>query len=361
MSTPDPSGTVPSPAAGRDLRVAVIGVGVMGADHVTRLHQRTAGAQVVVVNDFLAEKAAQVAAGAPGCRAVGDPFEAIRADDVDAVVIASPGPTHGDLVLACLEAGKPVLCEKPLTTDAASALAVVRAEDEVAERTGRRLVQLGFMRRFDDEYQALKDLLDSGDLGAPLLVHCAHRNADVPPHFGSEMMINDSVVHEVDVARFLLDEEITAVTVLRPTASRHAAEGTSDPMMVLLETTGGRLVDVEIFVRTGVAYEVRTEVVCEDGSASIGHDAGLVRHHSAAGEGLRSGRITPGFRERFGRAYDTEVQRWVDAARHGEVDGPGTWDGYAAVAVCEAGVESVRTGGRVEVRLADRSGREVPA
>jgi myo-inositol 2-dehydrogenase / D-chiro-inositol 1-dehydrogenase len=363
MSTPD---TAPAPSGG-DLRVAVVGVGLMGADHVARLHQRTSGARVVVVNDFLPDKAAQVAAHVPGCRTVDDPFEAVRADDVDAVVVASPGPTHGDLVLACIEAGKPVLCEKPLTTDAASALAVVRAEDDFAERTGRRLVQLGFMRRFDEEYAALKDLLDSGDLGAPLLLHCVHRNAEVPPHFGSEMMINDSVVHEVDVARFLLDEEVTAVTALRPTASRHAAEGASDPMLVLFETTGGRLVDVEIFVRTGVAYEVRTEVVCEDGSASIGHDQGLVRQQTVAGEGLRSGRLTPGFRERFGQAYDTEVQRWVDAARRGDVDGPGVWDGYAAVAVCEAGVESVRSGGRVEVRLAprhvdaDRTDREVPA
>ncbi|WP_299036394.1 Gfo/Idh/MocA family protein [uncultured Pseudokineococcus sp.] len=358
MSLPD---TAPAPAVSGDLRVAVIGVGLMGADHVARLHQRTSGARVVVVNDFVAAKAAEVAAGVPGARAVDDPFAAISAEDVDAVVIASPGPTHGDLVLACLEAGKPVLCEKPLTTDSASALAVVRAEDELAERTGRRLVQLGFMRRFDAEYVALKDLVDSGDLGEPLLVHCAHRNADVPPHFDSVMMINDSVVHEVDVARFLLDEEVTAVTALRPRASRHAVEGASDPMLVLLETASGRLVDVEIFVRTGVAYEVRTEVVCEDGSATIGRDSGLVRHQTVAGEGLRSERLTPGFRERFGPAYDTEVQRWVDAARRGEVDGPGVWDGYAAVAVCEAGVESVRTGARVEVRLADRSAVGAPA
>src|SRR3712207_9103469 len=78
-------------------------------------------------------------------------------------------------------------------------------------------------------------------LGEPLVVHCAHRNAAVPPHFTSEMMVNDSVVHEVDVARFLLDEEITAVTVLRPRATRHAVAGQSDPLLVLFETTGGRM------------------------------------------------------------------------------------------------------------------------
>src|SRR3954451_5370936 len=98
------------------------------------------------------------------------------------------------------------------------------------------------------------------------------------------MMINDSVVHEVDVARFLLDEEIAAVTVLRPKATRHAVAGQSDPLLVLFEMTSGRMVDVECFVSTGVGYEVRTEVVAEDGSAMIGLDLGLGR-----GAGRRSG------------------------------------------------------------------------
>jgi myo-inositol 2-dehydrogenase / D-chiro-inositol 1-dehydrogenase len=338
----------------RDLRVAVLGVGVMGADHVTRLYSRISGAQVVAVSDAFAEKAEQVAATVPGCRVVGDPLAAIDDDDVDAVVIATPGQFHEEQVLACIERAKPVMCEKPLTMDETTSLAVVRAEDEYAARTGRRLVQVGFMRRFDPEYAELKALLDSGGLGEPLVVHCAHRNAAVPPHFTSEMMINDSVVHEVDVARFLLDEEIAAVTVLRPRATRHAVAGQSDPLLVVFETTGGRMVDVECFVSTGVGYEVRTEVVGEDGSAMIGLDQGLVRARGTASGALRSTGVAPDFRQRFGRAYDIELQRWVDAARRGQVDGPGAWDGYAAQAVCAAGVESLRSGQRSEVRMASR-------
>jgi myo-inositol 2-dehydrogenase / D-chiro-inositol 1-dehydrogenase len=259
-------------------------------------------------------------------------------------------------VLACIERGTSVLCEKPLTMEAASSLALVRAEDEYTARTGRRLVQVGFMRRFDPEYAELKALIDAGGLGEPLVVHCAHRNAAVPPHFTSEMMVNDSVVHEVDVARFLLDEEISAVTVLRPKATRHAVAGQSDPLLVLFETTGGRVVDVECFVSTGVGYEVRTEVVGEDGSAMIGLDAGLVRTSGGQPGAARSTGIAPDFRQRFGRAYDIELQRWVDAARRGQVDGPGAWDGYAAQAVCAAGVEALRSGRRTEVRLEARGG-----
>jgi len=285
---------------------------------------------------------------------IGDPLAAIADDDVDAVLIATPGQFHEEQVLACIERGIPVLCEKPLTLDAGSSLALVRAEDAYAQRTGRRLVQVGFMRRFDPEYAQLRALIASGELGEPLLVHCAHRNAAVPPHFTSEMMMSDSVVHEVDVTRFLLGEEIAAVTVLRPRATRHAVAGQSDPLVVLFETTGGRLVDVECFVSTGVGYEVRTEVVGEDGSALIGLDAGLVRTSGGPAGAGRSTGLAADFRQRFGRAYDIELQRWVDAARRGTIDGPGTWDGYAAQAVCAAGVEALHSGRRTEVRLEER-------
>jgi myo-inositol 2-dehydrogenase/D-chiro-inositol 1-dehydrogenase len=337
------------PAA--DLRVAVIGVGMMGADHVVRLHSRISGTKVVVVSDAFTEKAEQVAAGVPGCRVIADPLAAITDPEVDAVVIASPGRFHEAQVLACIERGIPVLCEKPLTMDADSSLAVVRAEDEYAARTGRRLVQVGFMRRFDPEYAELRELIASGEIGEPLVVHCAHRNAAVPPTFTSEMMISDSVVHEVDVARFLLDEEITAVTVLRPRATRHAVAGESDPLLVVFEMSSGRIVDVECFVSTGVAYEVRTEVVAEDGNAMIGLDLGLVRQSRGPSGATRSTAIAPDFRQRFGRAYDIELQRWADAARRGTIDGPGAWDGYAASAVCTAGVEALRSGQRTDVRL----------
>ncbi|WP_222264330.1 Gfo/Idh/MocA family protein [Modestobacter marinus] len=350
------SGVLPEladvPAA--ELRVAVLGVGMMGADHVARLHSRISGARVVLVSDAFREKAEQVASDVPGCRVIDDPLAAIADDEVDAVLIATPGQFHEEQVLACIQHGKPVLCEKPLTMDAATSLAVVHAEDAYAQRTGRRLVQVGFMRRFDPEYAQLRALIESGGIGEPLVVHCAHRNAAVPPHFTSEMMINDSVVHEVDVARFLLDEEIAAVSVLRPRATRHAVAGQSDPLLVLLETGSGRIVDVEVFVSTGVAYEVRTEVVGEDGSAMIGLDVGLLRQRGGASGASRSTAIAPDFRQRFGRAYDIELQRWADAARRGTIDGPGAWDGYAAQAVCAAGVAALRTGRRTEVELAAR-------
>ena len=333
-----------------DLRIAVLGVGMMGADHVARITSRISGAQVTVVNDYLPEKAAEVAAAVPGARVTNDPLDAIAADDVDAILLATPGPTHEKQLLACLEQGKPVLCEKPLTTDSTSSLEVVRQEAAL----GTPLIQVGFMRRFDPEYQQLKALIDGGELGQPLVMHCAHRNPTVPPGFDSAMVIKDSLVHEVDVTRFLLGEEIASVQIIKPMSNRDAPRGLQDPQIAIFQTVSGRHVDVEVFVTTGVAYEVRTEVVGELGSATIGLDIGLVRKSAP---GTWGGRITPGFRERFGTAYDIEIQRWVDAVRSGvNVDGPTAWDGYAAAAVCEAGVRSLETGERVDVELAERVG-----
>ncbi|GAA2778268.1 Gfo/Idh/MocA family protein [Mycolicibacterium pallens] len=331
-----------------DLRVAVLGVGIMGADHVARLTSKISGARVTVVNDYLTEKAEQIAAGIPGCRVIADPLDAIADPDVDAVVLATPGPTHEKQLLACLEHGKPVLCEKPLTTDVETSLEVVKREAEL----GKRLIQVGFMRRFDHEYAALKAMLDSGELGRALVLHCAHRNPAVPPSFDSAMIVRDSLVHEVDVTRFLFDEEIVSIQIITPSANPGAPDGLADPQIAVMRTTSGKHVDVELFVTTGVAYEVRTEVVAEKGSAMIGLDVGLVRKTAPGSWG---GQITPGFRERFGAAYDTEFQRWVDAVRSGvNVDGPSAWDGYAAAAVCEAGVQSLGSGQPVEVQMVSR-------
>jgi myo-inositol 2-dehydrogenase/D-chiro-inositol 1-dehydrogenase len=329
-----------------ELGVAVLGVGMMGAFHADALSRRVRGARVVVVNDFFAEKAAAVA-GSVGARVVADPIAAINDPEVHAVLIATPGAAHDEQVNACLDAGVPVLCEKPLTTDIDSAYRIVQREAKLA----RALVQVGFMRRFDAEYVALRKLITDGGLGNPLMVHCTHRNATVGDHFNSEFMIRDSVVHEVDAARFLLGEEITSVQVIRGVPTSIAPAGTSDPMLVVFETESGRIVTDEIYARTQVGYEVRTEVVGERGSALIGLDQNLQVKTS---DGRWGGQLSPSFVERFGAAYDAELQHWVDAARTGSIDGPGAWDGYAAVAVCEAGVEAVRTGKKVTVTMDPR-------
>ncbi|MEU8773949.1 Gfo/Idh/MocA family oxidoreductase [Streptomyces sp. NPDC048606] len=329
------------------LGIAVIGTGKMGADHVRRIGDTVGGARVVAVADPDGDRVKEVAAGLDGAGAFTDPAAAIAAPGVDAVLIASPGPAHEEAIAHALRRELPVLCEKPLTPDPEGALRILEAE----RRLGRRLVQVGFMRRFDAEYERLKAVLDAGALGRPLFLHCRHRNASSPAFFTGDMLISDSVVHEVDAARWLLGEEITAVTVLAPRSSAVAPEGLGDPRLVLLETAGGVIVDVEIFVNCGFGYEVTCEAVGESGTARIGDGGGGVEVRSA---GRRYGEITQDFTTRFADAYDRQLRRWVAAAARGGVAGPDAWDGYAAAAVSRAGLAAARDGVRTEVRAVAR-------
>ncbi|MFD5284144.1 Gfo/Idh/MocA family protein [Streptomyces rubrogriseus] len=331
------------------LGVAVLGAGHMGADHIRRVDRVVSGARVAAVADPDAERAKEAVGGIGGTGRITvhtDVEAALDAPGVEAVLIASPGEAHEEALLAAFARGLPVLCEKPMVPDSAGALRVVEAE----ARLGRRLAQIGFMRRYDAEYRQLKSLLDGGRLGRPLMLHCVHRNVSSPPHFTSAMLINSSVSHEIDAARWLLGQELSAVTVLRPRPSAGAPEGLLDPQLVLFETEGGAVVDVEVFVNCGFGYEVRCEAVCEAGSARIGAAHTMVV--TAAG-GARE-EVPQDYLVRFADAYDRQVQSWVDATRRGLVTGPGTWDGYAAAAAAEAGVRALDTGARTPVDLAPR-------
>ncbi|WP_120522305.1 Gfo/Idh/MocA family protein [Arthrobacter celericrescens] len=329
-----------------NLRVAVIGAGMMGADHIKRLHTRIHGADVAAVVDIDLDRANAAIAGIPGAKAFATAAEAYASGDVNAVLIATPGFLHEQALLEALPLDIPILCEKPLTPDAGSAWKIVQAEVEA----GRKRIQVGFMRRYDAEYAELGGLIRGGELGELLMLHCRHRNPSTPAGFTNEMLINDSVVHEFDVIRYLTGEEITSVQVRLGKASSKAPAGQHDPQHVLIETESGVLADVEIFVNAKFGYEVATEAAFEEAIVNIGRDGGpYVRRSGGWG-----GQVTPSFIERFGAAYDVEVQSWVDAAARGELGGPSAWDGYATAACCEAGVEAQKSGEKVAVVLNEK-------
>src|SRR4051794_3059902 len=138
------------------VRLGVVGVGTIGLEHVRRLSQRVSGAEVVALTDADPVRAVTVAGGAPGARGFPNGQELVRADEVAAVVVASWGPTHEQFVLAAIEQGKPVFCEKPLAPTVDACCRILDAEMS----HGRRLVQVGFMRRYDAGYRAMKRALD---------------------------------------------------------------------------------------------------------------------------------------------------------------------------------------------------------
>jgi len=329
------------------VRVGVIGTGMIGQDHIRRITEVIPGGRVAAVTDVDLDRAGQVAAGLPGARVHPTGQDLIADPGVDAVLVTSWGATHEEYVLAAIAAGKRVFCEKPLAPTAAGALRIVEAE----MAAGRRLVQVGFMRRYDAGYNALKDALDAGQVGAPLVMHCAHRNPSVPPYgFTTDMIISDSAVHEMDLVRWLFDEEIAATSVLRPRPTSKAAEALQDPLIVLFEMASGILVDVEVFVNAGYGYDIRAEVVGEAGTLALADAGGT----TVSRQGQRSGRVPADWRERFGRAFDAEFTDWLRAVAAGTTTGPGCWDGYAAAVVTDRCLQALSTGERVTVPMPER-------
>ena len=335
-----------------NVRVGVIGVGMIGQDHIRRITQVLTGGSVAAVNDVDAARAGQVAAVLPGASVHASAQDLIADGNVDAVLVASWGPAHEEQVVAAIGAGKPVFCEKPLAPASDACLRIMEAE----MAAGRRLVQVGFMRRYDAGYRAMKAALDGssseGDgIGAPLMMHCAHRNPSVPDYgFTTDMIISDSAVHEIDIVRWLFGEEIVAASVLTPRRSGQAPDGLQDPLILLLEMAGGALVDDELFVSARYGYDVRGEVVCETGTVALAD----VSEVTVRAQNRYGGRVPVDWRDRFIRAYDAELQEWLNAVAAGSAAGPSSWDGYAAAAVTDAALEALRTGQRTAVSMAER-------
>src|SRR5665647_3515801 len=302
------------------LRIGMIGPGGMGRAHIDRIHSVIAGGRVVAVSDINPDNA-QVVADSIGATTFATSKELIECPDVDAVMICSHGPAHEPDVIACIEAGKPVLCEKPLAPTASACLNIMQAE----QKAGRKLVTVGFMRRFDASYREMKKILDDGEIGEALMVHCAHRNPTVPDSYTWDMAINDTAIHEIDTLRWLLGEEFVSARVDKPKKTSKRFEHLQDPLVLVLSTTSGVRVDDEVFVNCQYGYEIR----CELGTVSLGDQEKVVRADAVG----RHNHIVMDHNERFGAAFVTEVQAWITAAAKGEHAGSTSWDGYAAACV----------------------------
>jgi myo-inositol 2-dehydrogenase/D-chiro-inositol 1-dehydrogenase len=319
--------------------IGVIGAGVMGADHARTVARHVGGAELVAISDPDESRARAISGEIAGCRPFTDCLELIADPAVEAVLIASPDHTHVGFVLACLGAGKHVLCEKPVAPTSAGCREVLEAERAL----GRRLIQVGFMRRFDPAYVEMRSVLTRGELGKALLLHCAHRNATAPGFFTPEMSITNAAVHEFDILRWLTGSEIIAVTALN--SARKGDGGLRDPLVLLVEMQDGVLADVELFMNAAYGYDIRTELVCENGTVDLGRPAPNL--HRRAGTEARS---FPGdWRGRFGDAYRLQLQAWLASVRGQEPAGADASDGLAATLVAEAALASLESGRRVAI------------
>jgi myo-inositol 2-dehydrogenase/D-chiro-inositol 1-dehydrogenase len=304
--------------------------------HADNVHSMLANAKLAAVADLDSSRAEHLAERCGSAAVYGDPVALIRDNAVEAVVIASPDPTHLPLVLECLENEKPVLCEKPLAGNAGGALEIVEAEVEL----GRKVVQVGFMRRYDPQHVAVKEAASSGSIGEPMLFKGWHRNLDQEPGLDSGAVVTNSTIHDLDSARWFLGEEIDEVYALGVNTAPKLGKDVLDLQLVQFSTTGRRLGTIETNVVSGYGYEVGVELVGELGTVHTAPPSGaVVRGASAISQSVEEDWL-----QRFHEAYVIELRSWIESLGNGTPAGPNAWDGYASLVVADACIASLGSG-----------------
>jgi myo-inositol 2-dehydrogenase/D-chiro-inositol 1-dehydrogenase len=313
------------------IRVGVIGTGGMGREHIANL-SRLEGVEVAVVADIIASAASDAAAL---CGAVPSTNpEAVAADPtLDALVIASPDATHASLTIAALERGASVLCEKPLASTLADAERVVAAE----HAAGRGLIQVGFMRQYDAAHIQLQAAI--ADLGPVRHLRCVHRNTNHQWERLLEVVVSQSLIHDIHTARWLSGSEFTSVVTQVVSGPRPI-----EHIVMLGQLANGSSVTIE-FVEATYGYDVEVEATCEFGVVSAAQPGQPV----VKTDGAQHRHIGDDWFGRFTEAYRAEAADWIAGVRSGIVAGPTSTDGLQAQRVADAAIRSAVSGRREPV------------
>ena len=258
---------------------------------------------------------------------------------IDAVVIASPTPTHIALLTASVQAGKGVLCEKPIDLDLARVDACWAAiKDEHAT------VMVGFNRRFDPSFTELRDRVAAGDIGRLEQLVITSRDPGPPPAAyiaGSGGLFRDMTIHDFDMARFLLGEIVEVQAMAANLIEPYIAEaGDVDSAMILLRGPGGELGQIINSRHCSFGYDQRLEAFGATGTLSVGnHTATSVRRSGGSGTETAAPYLTL-FLDRYATAYQAELDHLVSCLEQGLAPSPGFADGRAALVLADATSES---------------------
>ena len=324
--------------------------GLLGAGRIGKVHAKAVTAnpkaKLVAVADAMAP-AAQAIADQYGCD-VRTIAQILAASDIDAVVICTPTDTHADLIEQFTNAGKAVFCEKPidLSLDRVKAcLKVVRAN--------KGTLMVGFNRRFDPHFKAVRAEIDKGSVGDVEMVTITSRDPGAPPLdyiARSGGIFRDMTIHDFDMARFLLGEEVTEVSAMAAVLVDPAIgkAGDSDSVQVMLKTATGKMALISNSRRATYGYDQRIEVHGSKGVVSAENQR-PVSIELANGSGYTRPPLHDFFMTRYTEAYAAEIAAFVDAVATKTAAAPSGEDGLAALALAEAALLSVKEGHMVKV------------
>jgi predicted dehydrogenase len=339
------------------LGVGVLGVGTMGKQHAYNLRQRIPEADLVAVADADLNRAEQVA-GELEINHFYDSVEALaERKDIQAIVVVTPAKFHGAAMKVCAQAGKDIFCEKPFTL-------TVEEADEVLDLTqdaGIR-VQVGHVRRYDPPNVRAKQRIEAGEIGDPVIFKSLARDPAPPPvsYMASGvngMFFQDSTVHEFDLGRWLMNNEISEVHAYGAVLvfPEIAQFNDIDTALVNMKFSRGTLGAVENYMQSGYGYDIRTEIVGSKGTIITGYLQQTAEVVLTAA-GARTD-VVDHFLTRFADGYLHQMRDFVQtilADRNPKVD---AFDGRQAIAVAAAAEQSYREGRVVTVQNRARNSR----
>ncbi|WP_102227082.1 inositol 2-dehydrogenase [Acidimangrovimonas sediminis] len=325
------------------LRIAILGAGRIGQVHARAVASEPRARLAAIAEP--APEAARAIAERYGC-AIRSIDEIAAADDIDAVIICTPTDTHADLIERFARAGKAVFCEKPVDLDVARARRCIATVDEVGGT-----LMLGFQRRFDPDFMALKQTIDAGTIGKVEMITLTSRDPGPPPHDyirRSGGIFRDMTIHDFDVARWLLGEEVTRVQASASvlTDPEIAALGDYDSANVILTTASGTQCTITNTRRATYGYDQRIEV-----HGSLGAVSARNQHRAEIEVATAGGYLRPPlldfFMTRYTAAYAGEIAAFVAAVSEGRRPPTTGADGLRALELAEAALEAARTGNAV--------------
>ena len=334
------------------IRIAVLGCGRIGAMHAANIAAHPK-ARLAAVQDINAA-AAEATAAATGARVMNSAAEIYASPDVDAVLIATATDTHADLLEQAVAAGKPVLCEKPIDLSLAR---VKRCAQVIA---GTKLpIQLGFVRRFDPGHKAVRDAVAAGDIGEVHQVVVTSRDPGLAPEAYLKVsggIFRDMTIHDFDMARFILGEEVETVFA---TGARLVAPalmerlGDFDTVTVVMRTASGKQAIITNSREALYGYDQRVEAFGSKGMAIS--ENRRPNHTVLSGKGFsdRAAPLLHFFIERYREAFDAEIDAFVTAVETNQPAIVGFDDGRKALALAEAALKSTVEGRAVKVSEVD--------
>jgi scyllo-inositol 2-dehydrogenase (NAD+) len=331
------------------LGLAVVGVGDMGRRHAENIRGMVPGARLVAVADADAARAKRVAAELDAEASYGSIEALLENKNVDCVVTASPDKFHASGIQAAAAAGKDILCEKPIALSLKEAQSAL---DAVAKAKVR--LQIGFMRRYDPAYAAAMKRIEAGEIGEPVVFKSIGRDQNAPPMAAYESHLNgmlfyNSTIHDFDLARWLVRDEVSEVQAystcaIRPEVAKH---GDIVAGLVNLKYQRGAIGNIESYVQAAYGYDIRTEIVGSKGSILVG----TLQRHSAmvlTGNG-GSQAMEHHFLTRFADAYLAEMQDFVQRMATDQPPLVTGEDGFRALAIAVAAENSLRQSKPVKV------------